>query len=161
MLVSSGLGSFASRRLIGGNEGRLIKALGSAALLVALLGTVLGPMLTALVGLPVALKMAIAVGLIAPLGFAMGMVVECRVERFGKRRGAGVRGLSGAGADADRGRPLLFRGAGGDRQGAHRAREGRRARPGPRHAGAVTPASSAAVTRTGENSATPAAPPAS
>jgi MFS family permease len=91
MLVSSGLGSFASRRLIGGNEGRLIKALGSAALLVALLGTVLGPMLTALVGLPVALKMAIAVALIAPLGFVMGMPFPVGLQRLEQWHAPSVR----------------------------------------------------------------------
>jgi hypothetical protein len=41
MLVSSGLGSFSSRRLLGKSEGRLIKALGSVALLAAVLSLVL------------------------------------------------------------------------------------------------------------------------
>ena len=52
MLVSSGLGSFASRRLLGKDEGRLIKALGCVAILAALLALVVSTLLTALVWLP-------------------------------------------------------------------------------------------------------------
>src|ERR1019366_4773833 len=42
MLVSSGIGSFTSRRLLGRDEGRLIKALGLVALLTAPLAIVMG-----------------------------------------------------------------------------------------------------------------------
>jgi hypothetical protein len=82
MLVSSGIGSFASRRIIGGDEGRLIKLLGLGALLAAVLGGVSGPLLTALVGLPVPLKMLITVLLIAPLGFVMGMPFPTGLQRL-------------------------------------------------------------------------------
>src|SRR5207253_8155164 len=49
MLISSGAGSFASRRLLGSDEGRLIKALGGVALLTALLAAVVSSLLSALV----------------------------------------------------------------------------------------------------------------
>ncbi|HTP35350.1 MAG TPA: hypothetical protein VMJ75_24405 [Candidatus Acidoferrales bacterium] len=91
MLVSSGIGSAASRRLIGRDEGRLIKALGTAVLLVALTAAVVGPLLTALVGLPVPVKMAIAVGLIAPLGFAMGMPFPIGLNRLEEWHAPSVR----------------------------------------------------------------------
>ena len=91
MLVSSGLGSFASRRVVGRDQGRLIKALGAAALLVAALAAVAGPLLTGLVGLPVVLKMAITVALLAPLGFAMGMPFPCGLERLEQWHAPSVR----------------------------------------------------------------------
>jgi hypothetical protein len=91
MLVSSGLGSFASRRLIGRDEGRLIKALGCAALLVALLGLVVSSLLSALVGLAVPLKMAITVALIAPLGFLMGMPFPMGLQRLEEWHAPSVR----------------------------------------------------------------------
>jgi hypothetical protein len=72
MLVSSGLGSFFSRRLLGGSEGRWVKALGLVALLAAALGVASSLVLPALVGLPLAARMALSVAMIAPLGFAMG-----------------------------------------------------------------------------------------
>ena len=73
MLVSSGVGSGLSRRVLGNDEGRLIKALGSVALLAALLALVASWLLGALVWLPMALKVVITVLLIAPLGLVMGM----------------------------------------------------------------------------------------
>jgi spermidine synthase len=82
MLISSGAGSFASRRVVGRDEGRLIKALGSAALLTVLFGAVVGPTLTALVVLPVPLKMAITVAMLAPLGFVMGMPLPVGLQRL-------------------------------------------------------------------------------
>jgi len=82
MLVSSGLGSFASRRLLGRDEGRLIKTLGSVALLSAGLALILSWLLTALVWLPLGLKMALTVMLIAPLGFAMGMPFPTGLARL-------------------------------------------------------------------------------
>jgi hypothetical protein len=91
MLVSSGIGSFASRRLIGADEGRLIKLLGMGALMAALLGAVAGPLLTALVGLPVPLKVLITVALIAPLGFVMGMPFPTGLRRLERWHAPSVR----------------------------------------------------------------------
>ncbi len=73
MLVSSSIGSFASKRMLGCDEGRLIKVLGLIALLTSLLGIVISSMLSALVWLPWSVKVALTVALIAPLGFVMGM----------------------------------------------------------------------------------------
>jgi hypothetical protein len=73
MLVSSGLGSAFSDRILGASESRLIKALGCVALLASLLGLVVSSAFSALAGLPLALKMLISVLLIAPVGFVMGM----------------------------------------------------------------------------------------
>ena len=82
MLVSSGMGSFASRRLLGNDEGRLIKALGLVALLTALLALMVFDLLSALVWLPLPLKMALTVALIAPLGFVMGMPFPTALRRL-------------------------------------------------------------------------------
>ena len=82
MLVSSGLGSFWSRRLLGKHEGRLIKALGSVALLAAGLALILSWLLASLVWLPLPLKAALTVVLIAPLGFAMGMPFPTALARL-------------------------------------------------------------------------------
>lgn len=73
MLVSSGLGSFLSRRLIDGRTGRLIAVLAIAATLVTVLAVIAQPLLTAGVGLPLAMKVVATVLLIAPAGFVMGI----------------------------------------------------------------------------------------
>ena len=73
LLISSGVGSYFSRWVLGSDDGRMIKALGLTALLTALLALVLSSLLTALVFLPLLVKMAITVALIGPLGFIMGM----------------------------------------------------------------------------------------
>jgi predicted membrane-bound spermidine synthase len=90
MLVSSGLGSAASRRVLGKDESRLIKALGCVALLSALLG-LLTSLLSALVGLPLAAKAAITIALIAPLGFVMGMPFPTALERLERWHAPSVR----------------------------------------------------------------------
>ncbi len=91
MLMSSGLGSFASRKLLGRLEGRLIKTLGSVAILAALLALILSSLLTALVGLPLPLKMAMTVLLIAPLGFVMGMPFPTGLQRLEEWHAPSVR----------------------------------------------------------------------
>jgi hypothetical protein len=91
MLVSSGIGSFASRRLIAGDEGRLIKLLGVGALMAAILGGIAGPLLTALVELPVPLKMLITVLLISPLGFVLGMPFPTGLQRLERWHAPSVR----------------------------------------------------------------------
>jgi hypothetical protein len=73
MLVSSGLGSYASRNLIGDDPARLIKALGAVAILVALLAAIVQPVLSAGVGFPLPVKVAATVLMLAPAGFAMGL----------------------------------------------------------------------------------------
>lgn len=73
MLVSSGLGSFWSRRITGGSSNRLVAVLAITAALVAVITAIIQTVLAAGVGLPLALKAIATVLLIAPLGFCMGM----------------------------------------------------------------------------------------
>jgi spermidine synthase len=91
LLTSSGLGSFASRRLLGNDEGRLIKVLGCVALLAALLAFLVSGLLSALVWLPLPLKMAMTVALLAPLGFAMGMPFPTALRRLERMHAPSVR----------------------------------------------------------------------
>ena len=73
MLVSSGAGSFLSRRIVAGRNGRLIAVLGVATALVTALAAVVQPVLSAGVGLPLIVKMIATVLMIAPAGFVMGI----------------------------------------------------------------------------------------
>ncbi len=82
MLISSGLGSAVSRKALGKDEGRLIKALGCVALLAAVLALMISSLLTPLVWLPMPLKALITVLLIAPLGFVMGMPFPTALARL-------------------------------------------------------------------------------
>ncbi|MDQ6698819.1 MAG: prominin family protein, partial [Acidobacteriota bacterium] len=82
MLISSGLGSFASRKVLRGQDARLSMALGGVALLVALLAVEITVLLTNAVGLPLPLKIAIAVFLIFPAGFVMGMPFPTALKRL-------------------------------------------------------------------------------
>ncbi len=91
MLVSSGIGSAAATRLIGREEGRLIKVLGCVAILAAALALVASGLLGALVGLPQALKQLITVLLIFPLGFAMGMPFPTALRRLEEWHAPSVR----------------------------------------------------------------------
>jgi hypothetical protein len=91
MLISSGMGSALSRRIVGRDEGRLIKALGCVALLAALLALLVSSLLTALVWLPLPLKALITVVLIAPLGFVMGMPFPTALLRLEEWHAPSVR----------------------------------------------------------------------
>jgi hypothetical protein len=91
MLVSSGIGSFVSRRLLGRDESRLIKVLGLIALTTSLFGIIVSPMLSALVWLPWAVKVILTVALIAPLGFVMGMPFPTGLKHLGERHAPSVR----------------------------------------------------------------------
>ncbi len=82
MLVSSGLGSYFSRRILGDDDRRLYRALALIAVLVALLAALVTPVLAAGVGLPLALKFAIAVAMISPAGFVMGMPFPTALKRL-------------------------------------------------------------------------------
>ena len=82
LLISSGAGSAASRRLLGRNEGRLIKTLGAVAILAAILAVVVSALLPAQVGLPMVLKIAMTVALVSPLGFVMGMPFPTGLARL-------------------------------------------------------------------------------
>ena len=91
LLISSGLGSAFSPRLLGKKEGRLIKALGCVAMGAAGLGVVLSSLLTALVWLPLPLKAAMTVAMIAPLGFVMGMPFPAALRRLEEWHAPSVR----------------------------------------------------------------------
>jgi hypothetical protein len=91
MLVSSGVGSAFSKRLLGNSEGRLIKALGCIALLAALLALLVSQTLTSLVSLPLQLKILLTVTTIAPLGFAMGMPFPTALRRLEEWHAPSVR----------------------------------------------------------------------
>ncbi len=91
MLVSSGVGSFLSRRLIGPVESRLAKALGAIALLAALLALTLGGTLGGLVWLPLPWKVVLTVLVIAPLGIAMGMPFPVGLDRLERWHSPSVR----------------------------------------------------------------------
>jgi hypothetical protein len=82
MLVSSGTGSFWSRRAIGDDRRRWMKALGLIALLVAALALVVSFTLSAAVGLPLWLKIVITILLIAPAGFVMGMAFPTGLDQL-------------------------------------------------------------------------------
>lgn len=82
MLVSSGLGSYFSRRILGDDDRRLYRALVLIAVLVALLALIVTPLLAAGVGLPLVLKFAITVLLISPAGFVMGMPFPTGLKRL-------------------------------------------------------------------------------
>jgi hypothetical protein len=73
MLVSSGLGSFYSPRVVGRDETRLRRVLMLVAILVAGLAILTSFLLTVAVGLPSAVKIGMTILMIAPAGFMMGM----------------------------------------------------------------------------------------
>ena len=91
MLTSSGLGSFASRRMLGGDEGRLIKALGCVALLAALLAFLVSGLLSTLVWMPLGFKIVMTVALLMPLGFVMGMPFPTALRRLEELHAPSVR----------------------------------------------------------------------
>jgi hypothetical protein len=73
MLLSSGIGSFASKRLVRGDAGRLNWVLMLIAAAVLALALLMTPVAESGVALPFPVKVLITAGLIAPAGFAMGM----------------------------------------------------------------------------------------
>ncbi len=73
MLLSSGIGSFASKRVIRGEMRRLTGALWLIAVAILALAAIVTPVSASGVGLAFPLKVLISVALIAPVGFAMGM----------------------------------------------------------------------------------------
>jgi hypothetical protein len=91
LLVSSGLGSFLSRKMVNDRNGRLVAVLALAAALVAALAAIVQPVLTAGVGLPLAVKMFATVLLIAPAGFVMGIPFPTGLRLLEKQHEPSVR----------------------------------------------------------------------
>lgn len=82
MLVSSGLGSFFSRRVLAGSQTRLRYVLAGVATLVAGLSLAAGPVSRAAAGWPLGMKFLVVVLLIAPAGFLMGMPFPTGLARL-------------------------------------------------------------------------------
>jgi len=91
MLVSSGLGSFVSRKLVADQNNRLVVVLAVAAGLVGVLAAIVQPVLTAGIGLPLGAKVVATVLMIAPAGFAMGIPFPTGLRLLEKRHEPSVR----------------------------------------------------------------------
>jgi spermidine synthase len=91
MLVSSGLGSYASKRIVSGEDGRLILVLGAIAALVAALAQVAGPLITMAAAWPIQAKVALTAISIAPAAFLMGMPFPSGLRRLELRHAPSVR----------------------------------------------------------------------
>jgi hypothetical protein len=92
MLISSGLGSFYSRRLIQGSDrSRLSVALLAVAATVSVLAFVAAPISELGVGWPLPVKMLVTVCLIAPPGFLMGIPFPTGLTRLEARYPQAVR----------------------------------------------------------------------
>jgi hypothetical protein len=91
MLLSSGCGSFASRRLVDGDMGKLIRVLAVIVGAIFILAIVVTPISESGVALPFPLKVLISVALIAPVGFAMGMPFPTGLKLIERSMPASVR----------------------------------------------------------------------
>jgi len=91
MLVSSGLGSYFSRRVAGGQGERLPAVLLAVAGMVAALAVAQGPLLDAAVGWPLAWKIVLTVLAVAPAAFLMGMPFPTGLTMLEARRPEAVR----------------------------------------------------------------------
>ena len=91
MLVSSGAGSFWSRRVAFSSDSRWRIVLFAVALLVVLVAVVAPPLTTALVGWSWNVKALLTVALVAPLGFAMGIPFPTGLHRLEQQAATAVR----------------------------------------------------------------------
>jgi Spermidine synthase len=91
MLLSSGMGSFWSRKLVGESLTKMSLALAAVALLVAAMAALVSPLVSAAVGWPQSFKIAVAVLMIFPAGFAMGMPFPTGLKRLEARQPSSVR----------------------------------------------------------------------
>jgi spermidine synthase len=82
MLVASGAGSYWSRRIVAGDDARLIHALAAIAILVAALAFGASPLVSAAAAWPLGLKMAVTALAIAPAAFMMGMPFPSGLRRL-------------------------------------------------------------------------------
>lgn len=85
MLVASGLGSYFSRRLIGGAATRLVWVLAGVAIAVSALAFLAAPISEVGVGWPLPLKMLVTASLIAPAAFLMGIPFPTGLSLFEAR----------------------------------------------------------------------------
>ncbi len=91
LLVSSGLGSYASRRVIQSSARRWRVALVCVALLIALLAVDVSVLLPKAITLPLAWKIMMSVVLILPAGFVMGMPFPVGLARLEQWESSSVR----------------------------------------------------------------------
>ncbi|MCU1275738.1 MAG: hypothetical protein JWO48_3169, partial [Bryobacterales bacterium] len=91
LLVSSGLGSYASRRVIGSSAARWRAALAGVAILVVLLAVDVATLLPKGITLPLVWKIVVTVVLIFPAGFLMGMPFPVGLSRLERWHSASVR----------------------------------------------------------------------
>jgi spermidine synthase len=91
LLVSSGLGSYASRRLIQSSARRWQASLVCVALLIGLLAVDVSVLLPKAITLPLSWKIMMSVVLILPAGFLMGMPFPVGLARLEKWESASVR----------------------------------------------------------------------
>jgi hypothetical protein len=90
MLVSSGAGSYWSRRIVSGddsgndlgNDARLMRTLAAIAILVAALAFGASPLVSAAAAWPMGLKMAVTALAIAPAAFLMGVPFPSGLRRL-------------------------------------------------------------------------------
>ncbi len=91
MLVASGAGSFYSRRMIAGDDVRLMQVLAGIAILVAMLAFTAPALTGAAVSWPLPAKMLITALAIAPAAFLMGMPFPSGLLRLEERHSPSVR----------------------------------------------------------------------
>jgi hypothetical protein len=91
MLISSGAGSWASKRVVRGEKRRLTLVLLLIAAAIVVLSTVLTPIVEGGVALPFAVRVGCAVALIVPVGFLMGMPFPTGLSMLEKVMPASVR----------------------------------------------------------------------
>jgi hypothetical protein len=91
LLVSSGIGSYASGKVIGSSAARWRAVLGGIALLIALLAVDVTVLLPKAITLPIAWKVVVSVALIFPAGFLMGMPFPTGLARLEKWHSVSVR----------------------------------------------------------------------
>jgi hypothetical protein len=91
MLLSSGIGSFASKKFVGANASRLNIVLLLVIAGVVALSFVVTPIAEGGVTLPFAVKVLISVGIISPVGFVMGMPFPSGLTLLSKTIPMGVR----------------------------------------------------------------------
>ena len=85
LLLSSGTGSYLSRRVVGGQDRRLMALLLSVSVLASILIAVTPPLLDASLSLPLAAKLSLVVFLLAPIGFLMGIPFPSGLARLEKQ----------------------------------------------------------------------------
>ena len=91
MLVASGAGSYFSRRVVQGDDARLVRVLAAVALLVALLAIAAPALVSGAVSWPLPAKMLITALAIAPAAFFMGIPFPSGLRRLEERHSPSVR----------------------------------------------------------------------